>query len=972
MKKLFKFLGYFILSVLLLCVILFIVASLSQKKIVDIALKKINESTNIPIETEDLSFTLIKRFPYATIELNGVKIGALDSITTNSGRKSNEDILNIESVFVSVKTKPLFRGEFEIIKVEIKDASLNYKVDSLGHSNIDFLLKSNKKDTLVINSSGTIPDFDLKRVKLNNVAIFYVDDKIQASANLFFPSLDIAGKFVNENFTGTVKGDLLLTKCSYPSTNLNRLEEAVFDFDLDYNSDTLQINKLETNTEGVQFSITGKAAFTKNIFTDLTFETEKLELGKLHQYAPDELLNKYGIEDLNGIMNLSGTAKGIVSDSVMPAVEIVFELKNGTIKTKEYPAIKKLDFAGTISNGSERNNKTTSLFFKSFQAETDSSSVDLSLSLSNFDKPKYTLNSKLKIDIDEFKNFIPDTLIQNISGKLTGEFSTNGELPDSIDDNFINYVFNNSSANIDFSKFNIELDSLSVKDFSGSIIYQPGQLQMNNVNGQIPAYQLNIKNTSFNAEITGLVMQAENPGINFESFYAEAAQGKVWGSAKIQNPKHPEFVIDANASVNLSELKPFIPDTLVKNLTGNLAAEIISQGKLNLDSVAGQINEIIFKQSKLTFDAKNISVTMPDTLQNFKVLNGVVKMENDSISISKMSGVAAGIDFLIDSATIANVYNTLILNKNETLSAYGILKFGAIDYSLLAPLIPAETSENAKTNDSEPRNFLFEVKGKIAAKSVKYEKILAENISAKFNVSDSVYIIDQLKVKAFDGTSNSSLRFSIIGNGKQTINVKNQVNRMDINKFMYAFDNFGCDSLISYKNIEGLVSADLNSRIVFNADTLVTEDMRVKGDLTLENGRIINYQPAMDVASFTGIKELDNIELKTLKSNLFIFKNQMFIPATDVVSSSMDFSVFGMQSFGENYEYHLQMHLGDVLKGKSKKLIERQNASGDELSSDDMDRSTIKIIYANIDGKAKAGFDNKKAIKCGNIFSFKK
>jgi hypothetical protein len=77
----------------------------------------------------------------------------------------------------------------------------------------------------------------------------------------------------------------------------------------------------------------------------------------------------------------------------------------------------------------------------------------------------------------------------------------------------------------------------------------------------------------------------------------------------------------------------------------------------------------------------------------------------------------------------------------------------------------------------------------------------------------------------------------------------------------------------------------------------------------------------------------------------------------------MDFSVFGMQSFGDNYEYHLQMHLGDVLKGKSKKLIERQNSSGDEVSKEDMDRSTIKIIYANIDGKAKAGFDNKKAQK---------
>jgi hypothetical protein len=68
-----------------------------------------------------------------------------------------------------------------------------------------------------------------------------------------------------------------------------------------------------------------------------------------------------------------------------------------------------------------------------------------------------------------------------------------------------------------------------------------------------------------------------------------------------------------------------------------------------------------------------------------------------------------------------------------------------------------------------------------------------------------------------------------------------------------------------------------------------------------------------------------------------------------------------MQSLGNNYEYHLQMKLGEVLTGKSKKLIERQNKNGDTVSEDDMDRSTIKIIYANIDGKEKTGFDNKKA-----------
>lgn len=1017
MKKLLKIFGYFALSILILTIILVVTASLSQKKIVDIALKKISESTKAPIEIEELSFTFIKRFPLATIELSGVRVGAEESIPSNSTSKQNEDIINIKSVFVSVKTMPLFRGEFDIIKVEIDDATLNYKVDSLGCCNIDFLTKSNEKDTSVIDTSGAIPALNLRRVKLKNTTIFYVDDQTQTSANLLFPALDVAGKFADENFTGNIKGDLQLTKCSFGNTHVNQLEKALFKFKLDYKADTLQIKSLEANTDGVQLLISGKAAIAKNIFTDLTFETKNLELGKLLKYVPNELLNEYGIEDINGIMSLSGTAKGIVNDSVMPVVDVAIDLKNGTLKTKDYPIIKKIDFAGDISNGSERNNKTTSLIFKSFHAETDSSSVEFTLSLNNFDKPKYTLNSKLKITIEEFKDFIPDTLAQNISGKFIAELSTEGELPDSIDDNFINYAINNSSANIDFSKFNIEMDSISVKDFSGSIIYKPGQLVMNNLKGQIPAYKVSLKNTSFNAEFTGPITQLQNLGINFNSFYAEAAQGKVWGSAKIENLEHPDFVINANASVNLAELKPFIPDTLVKNISGDLTVEISSYGKLNLDSIAEQINNIVFKQSKIKLDAKNISATLPDTLQKLTNFSGLVKVVHDTISISKMkgvaagmdfsidaatitnvyntlithqqdvisiskmSGVAAGIDFLVDSATIVNVYNTLIMNQQKTLSIYGIFNFGAIDYSMFAPFLAANSSENTinknnrpevisnqnsikeNTSDNKAQNFSYEFKGKIAAKSFKYEKMLLEDISAKFNVSDSVYIIDQFRNKAFNGITNSAIRYSKTADGRQIVNVKTLINRIDITKFMYAFDNFGYDSLISYQNLSGLVSVELHSRFVFEADTFVTNDMRIMGDLTLENGRLINYQPAMDVANFTGIKELDDIDLKTLKSNIFLFKNQMYVPFTNVVSSSMDFSVFGMQSFGDNYEYHIQMHLGDVLKGKSNKLIEKQNSSGDEISKEDMYRNTVKIIYANIDGKAKTGFDSKKAQK---------
>ena len=962
MKKLLKIFAYIIATLLILLIILAVTASFSQKKIVDIALNKMNESIIVPIEIEDLSFTLIKRFPYATVELSGVKIGEADSILANSQNQSDENLLDIKSVFVSVKTRPLIKGKFEVLKIEIDDARLKYRVDSLGHSNISFLLDNyinvnqSVSDTTQ-NNKNKSPSLFLDDVELKYITITYDDEKEKVAANLFFPSMDIAGKITNGQYSGIVEGNLKLTELSFGDTNLNQMVETSVDFNLEYNADTLQIKSFEANSDGAHLGINGKAAFLNDMYSDLTFESSELDLKKLLKYAPARLLQEQELKSLSGILNLSGSIRGIVNDSVAPAIDAKFKLNKGALEIKDYPVLRKIDFEGRISNGTERNKNTTSLFFKSFYAETDSSSVNLSGSLSNLSKPRYSINSKLNIKLEEFKNYIPDTLLQNISGGIIADITTKGQLPDSVNDSFVHMIASNSSGNFDFKGVYIEKDSLSIDNLSGYVFYAPGILEIDSLCVTVPAWSLDLKNSSVSTEFTGNVTQTDSLEILLKSFFVETPQGNFRGSGKIENLEYPEFYLNTNAYINLDELKPFIPDTLIKDLSGNLAAEVSTRGKLHPDSIPEKINELIFENSELTLEMNNVSFIVSDSLPGIKNLNGKVELNNDTIFISEINGSAAGVDFLVDSTTVVNVYNTVFRNDPDTVFAHGNFKFGEIDYSSLAPFIPADTLDT----ENKSRDFWFNVKGKMSAKSFRKEKILLEDISAKFNVSDSLYIIDQLRVSTCDGFTNSSVRFSIEEDGKQIVNLKNHVERMDIYKFLYAFDNFGQDSLISYENISGLLTLDVNGRFVFDADTLVTSDMRAMGDFALENGRIVNYQPAMEIADFTGLKELDNIELKTVNSSIFLFKNKIYVPATNVVSTALDFSVFGMQSLGNNYEYHLQMKLGEVLTGKSKKLIERQNKNGDTVSEDDMDRSTIKIIYANIDGKEKTGFDNKKA-----------
>ena len=976
MKKLIKILGYTILSIFLIVIILVITASLSQNKIVDITLKKISQNINALIEIDDASFTLIKRFPYATVELSGVRIGAEKSEYSNSKNISNKDILNIKRVFILVKSVPLFRGEYEIDNIEIDNAGIYYKVDSLGSSNIDFLLDSKFGDT----NSDTTSSFsgmNLKKVRLTNTFVYYADDSLQFAANIFIPKLDLKGKLANDKFTGSTEGDMKLTKCEFANTTLNRMEEASVHFNLNYQSDTLEIKMLEASTEGAKIKVSGKVAISDTLFSNLAFELRELQLGILQKYAPDELIKEYGIESVTGLMSVSGTVIGYLYDSVMPAVNLFVECSDASFVSKNYPIVRKISFNGEISNGNERNNKTTSANFKSFHAETETSTADLSFSLVNMEKQEYQLKSKLKINIAEFRKYIPDSIVQNISGEIFADISTKGQMPDSIDDNYINHFVNNTFANVDFSNFQIEMDSIHVNDLSGEMIYHPKNLKVNNLNLAIPEWNLQFQNSSVHTEFTGKVTQPEELELNLNSFYTETLQGRIRGSGKIKNLKLPDFEINAQAKIDLAELKPFIPGTLIKDISGNLEAEISSFGKLNLDSIENQSKDILFKQSKINLSARNVSVSMPDTLQDVAGLNAEFEMDKGAILISKMNGIAAGIEFSIDSSTVWNIYEAIVKNRKETLKAYVNLELGAIDYSTLIPLFGKEevgdvtngqniTESNypaQDNNENQARNFLFEVKGKIATKSFRYNKIFLEDVSAKFNLCDSVYIVDQFKTKAFDGFANSSLRYSLTKNNKQIINVKNHTENMDIHKLFYAFNNFGYDSLMSYENISGIFSSDINTRFVFEADSLVSNDIRILGNFKLKNGKLINYEPAMEVSKFTGIKELDNIEMKTLECNIFMFKNKIYVPITKIVSSSMDLSTFGMQSLGDDYEYHIQMKLGEILKGKSQKLFERQINSSDEISEDEEDKNTIKLIYGYIDGKKKLGFATKKAQK---------
>ena len=844
--------------------------------------------------------------------------------------------------------------------MDVEGVKINFFRDKSGKSNFSFLT-----DTTGAENPDTVsllPDISLKSFSIKDLTCYYSDSAILAKGAVYIPELNLSGRVKGESYSGSVKGVVDISEVDFEDTNLDRMKSTTLDIDLDYVDDSLSVNNLLMISDGVKMKVTGTALVRDKVFADINISSEDFDIAVMKKYVPDDTLKNYGIKDIAGNMMFNVKIRGVVSDTAkMPAVDADIWLKNGSVSFTEYPSLKDLSFTVAFTNGEKRNEETSEVKIKEFRFHTDNGKGDLRAVLKNFNRPWFSVKGDLDLYLSDFDTLIPDSLADHVEGNVRVRFSSKGNLPDSITDVFINGLLENSMADVSFKNVTVLSDSFpDVKGLYGSIVYRPGMLKVDSFGLHLPDYNLNLRNSSFNISMEGELTDPAKTTLDIHSFLVQTGKSSFEGNAYIDNLISPEFRIKTNMVLDLKEAAEMLPDdSLVTDMSGVVRAVVISSGHLDPDSIEDQINEILFRKTDITAELNHVSVAMPDTLMCVDGLSGRFTVVPDSLMLEDVDGSYRGLAFSVPRIQIVNLYNTVVLNRKEKLVVEGEFGLGDVDYALFAPFVEDTASGS---EESEPVNYNFQIKGKLHLNSFKYDKAVFRNISALYNLTDSLYIVDKFRFDAFGGSASNSVRYRMLPGDKAVINTKHLVEQMDIHKLLLDFDSFKeyGNNEIEAKNLSGLFSTNLHTKVVMIGDSVIENETRVKGDMKIENGGIYNYKAAMDMAEFTKLKELDSIRFKTFDSKIFMFKNKLYVPKTYIVSSALDIGFFGMQSLGEDYEYHIQLHLGDVLKGKSQRLLKRQAESGDEVTEKDLDRSTVKLIYAFINGKSKVGFDKKK------------
>ena len=136
------------------------IANLYQDEIEQLVVQNINEQLLTPIKVEDIEFSLIKKFPYASLELKNLM--TLDAF-------QRDTLVKAEKIFLKLNALDLYNKSYTLQQLELHNGFARISLNKKGIPN--YQIWHSKSD-----SSGN-QSLDLNHVLLNNIHIEYSDAK---------------------------------------------------------------------------------------------------------------------------------------------------------------------------------------------------------------------------------------------------------------------------------------------------------------------------------------------------------------------------------------------------------------------------------------------------------------------------------------------------------------------------------------------------------------------------------------------------------------------------------------------------------------------------------------------------------------------------------------------------------------------------------------------------------------------------
>ncbi|TVR71650.1 MAG: hypothetical protein EA408_08380 [Marinilabiliales bacterium] len=423
MLRVFK---YFL--AVLICVIVavgvagLIIAHRYQDDVKRMIVEGINRNVNTVIVVGDLSFSVLRRFPHASVEFRDIVIMAPDDFRTGNSEPGEGDTLfTARNLHMRFNMKDIFRGVYTINSIHANGGRLILAVNDNQKENYRFW----KEDT---SSAGNL-SIDLQDVRFNDYRIKFLNNLKNVGFDLSVDRMYMKGQIGSSRYrlSGIASGSSREIRYGGIVFTGSREIEARVAVNV---ADSLFV--IENGTimlENISLTASGQYQSYPESIIDLNVRGYNIDLASAAGMLPASSAFSSGEYLFSGEFDFDASINGVVTKTTSPAVTAAFSSENGgMLHRKSGISIDKARVRGYYSNGTGRNATSSSVVVNSFSSTLGRGTLHGKGTLSDFSSPKVDFSLTADILLEELAGFYQPPNINLMSGRIKTGISGSGNI----------------------------------------------------------------------------------------------------------------------------------------------------------------------------------------------------------------------------------------------------------------------------------------------------------------------------------------------------------------------------------------------------------------------------------------------------------------------------------------------------------------------------------------------------------------
>ena len=372
-----------------------LLARIFEQEVTSYIIKEINKHLNTEIRVYDVSLSLLKKFPDATVIFKEVLV---KSANPEADPSIPDTLLSADELLLNFRIPDLVGEKYLLNDVQINNGQINLFITRSGKGNYQFWTGDSTENT------GQF-SVDLKMVRFSDVWFLMDNRATRTTLSVYSKKTSMSGRFTGDNFEleGQVQGQLL----NYSRDGLKYIEDKILKVDLSVSkqeqkftltTEKFELGKIKLNTEG-------EIILQPELNVDLNIKGSRIALSSIIDYFPMLKKKIPAAMTYNGNLDVILDVSGPVTRTMMPHLDANFMIENASVDyRKKGIRVNRISMQGHFSNGDHNSAESSVIHLEQISALFKNSRISGNISLSDFTDPEIECSISGGIELSDIQD----------------------------------------------------------------------------------------------------------------------------------------------------------------------------------------------------------------------------------------------------------------------------------------------------------------------------------------------------------------------------------------------------------------------------------------------------------------------------------------------------------------------------------------------------------------------------------------